>query len=97
MNDSTVQLTVRGVDSRTKQQLSKMAARKGVSLNNLLVKALKQTAGTNTVEERMRHFQKAIHQQQISSRDIAKAEVAIAEMDVTSKAKQQRDAHDISF
>ena len=97
MNDTNLQLTIRGVDSRTKQQLTKLASRKGLSLNNLVVKALKQTAGTNTTEERLQHMQETLSRHRISSGDITAAETAIAEMDTISKAKQKRDEHDLSF
>lgn len=97
MNDSNLQLTIRGVDLRTKRQLTKIAARKGISLNNLVVKSLKQTAGTNTTEERLQLMQETLRQHRISSGDIAAAETAIAEMDTVSKAKQKRDEHDLSF
>lgn len=97
MNNSNVQLTIRGVDFRTKQELAKIASRKGVSLNNLVVKALKQTAGTNTTEDRLLLFQETLRQHRISSHDIAAGETAISDMDVMSKQKQERDENDFSF
>ncbi len=97
MNDSKLQLTIRGVDLRTKQELTKIASRKGVSLNSLVVKALKQTAGTNTSEDRLHLIQRTLRQHRISSHDITAGETAIAEMDAASKAKQKRDENDFSF
>jgi hypothetical protein len=90
MNDN-LQLTIRGVDLRTKQQLTQLAARRGVSLNSLVIETLKQTAGTNTKEDRLRHIRDTLHQHRINSEDILTAETAIAEMDAISKAKQKRD------
>ena len=97
MNDSNLQLTIRGIDLRTKQELTKIASRKGVSLNNLVVKALKQTAGTSTTEDRLRLIKEILRQHRISSHDIATVETAIAEMDAVSKTKQKRDENDFSF
>jgi len=97
MNDSSLQLTIRGVDLRTKQQLTKIASRKGMSLNNLVVEALQQAAGTNTTDQRLQIIQETLRQHRISSNDIAAAETAITEMDVMSKAKQKSDEHDLSF
>lgn len=97
MNHSSLQLTIRGVDPRTKQQLTKIASRKGVSLNNLLVRALKQTAGTNTTAERLQLMRETLSQHRISRGDITAAETAIAAMDTISKAKQKRDEHDLSL
>lgn len=97
MNDDNIQLTVRGIDLRTKRQLTKMAATKGVSLNNLLVGALKQAAGTNTADERLELMLATLHSNKISNNDIAHAGTAIAEMDAVSKEKQKRDEHDFSF
>jgi coenzyme F420-reducing hydrogenase delta subunit len=97
MNDSSLQLTIRGVDLHTKRQLTKIASRKGVSLNNLVVGALQQAAGTNTTEQRLQLIRETLRQHRISSNDIATAETAIAEMDAISKAKQKSDEHDLSF
>lgn len=97
MHDPKLQLTVRGVDLRTKQQLTKIASRKGISLNHLVVGALRQTAGTGTTEERLQLMQETLRNHRISSRDITSAETAIAEMDAASIAKQKRDEHDLSF
>ena len=97
MNDSNLQLTIRGVDLRTKQRLAKAASSKGVSLNSLVVEVLRLTAGTNTTEERLQHIQGILRQYRISSRDIKAAETAIVGMDTMSKAKQKRDEHDLSF
>jgi hypothetical protein len=97
MNDTNLQLTVRGVDLRTKQQLTKLASRKGISLNSLVVKTLKQTAGTNTNEERLNLIREILRQNRISSSDLNTAETVIADMDAVSKTKQKRDERDLSF
>ena len=96
-NDLNLQLTIRGVDLHTKQQLTKIASRKGVSLNNLIVKALKQIAGTNTTEDCLHLIQETLRRYRISSHDIATSEIAIAEMDIASKTKQKHDENDFSF
>lgn len=97
MSDDNIQLTVRGIDLRTKRQLTRMAATKGVSLNNLLVGALKQAAGTNTTGERLELMRTTLRSNKISENDITHAETAVAEMDAVSKEKQNRDEHDFSF
>lgn len=74
-----------------------MAATKGVSLNSLLVGALKQAAGTNTADERLELIRATLHDNKISDDDIVHAETAVAEMDAVSKEKQKRDEHDFSF
>jgi hypothetical protein len=91
MNDSNLQITIRGIDLRTKQELTKIASRKGVSLNNVVVTALRQTAGTNTTEDRLSLIQEALLKNRINHQDIVAAETAIAEMDAASEAKQKRD------
>ena len=97
MNNSSFQLTIRGVDLNTKQQLTKIASRKGVSLNYLVVDTLKQAAGTNTTEERLRLIQDTLRRNRIKSSDIIAAETAITEMDTISKAKQKRDENDLGL
>jgi hypothetical protein len=97
MNNDNTQLTVRGIDLRTKQQLTRMAANKGISLNNLLVGALKQAAGTTTADERLELIRATLHSNKISNDDIIDAETTIAEMDAVSKEKQKCDEHDFSF
>jgi hypothetical protein len=97
MNNVDLQLTIRGIDLLTKQQLTKKAALKGISLNNLVVGALKQTAGTNTSEERLQIIHETLNKYRIPGDDIIAAEIAVAEMDTASKEKQKRDNHDLSF
>lgn len=91
MINDNLQLTVRGVDSRTKQKLTQLASRKGISLNSLVVETLKQTAGTNTTEDRLQLMRETLRLYRIDSHDVVAAEGAIAEMDTVSKAKQKRD------
>jgi hypothetical protein len=97
MNNGNIQLTVRGIDPYTKQQLTKMTAMKGVSLDNLLVGNLRQAAGTNTAQERLELMRATLHNKKISDSDITIAEVAINDMYAVSKEKQKRDEHDFSF
>lgn len=93
----TTQLTIRGIDARTKQRLTKIANLRGVSLNRLAVEVLQQTAGTNSAEVRLQSVRKVLHASRIDDQDIRHAEAAIADMDAVSKAKQERDDHDLSF
>jgi hypothetical protein len=85
------QLTIRGIDTRTKQRLTKIANLRGVSLNRLAVEALQQTAGTNSTELRLQGLRGTLRAFRIDDQDIRRAEAAIADMDAISKAKQERD------
>ncbi len=97
MNDSTQQITIRGIDFSTKQKLTKLAAQRGVSLNSLVVDALQRTAGTTTLEQRIQQIHKVLDMHRIASSDIDSAQKAIAQMDKVSKAKQKQEENDFSI
>lgn len=88
------QLTIRGINDRTKTLLKKQAARKGLSMNQLILNSLQQQAGTDTSRERYNRLVATIDKYRISSEDIKAAEEAIAWMDKASKAKQSQDEND---
>ena len=97
MKDSSTQITIRGLDPETKARLTKKAAQKGLSLNKYSLAALKQAAGTETTEERYKHFVSVIDKHRIPSEDIKAAEEAIAWMDKASLKKQRRDERELGF
>ncbi len=95
--NNTYQLTIRGIDKRTKELLKRKAAQEGVSLNKLAYKSLRQTAGTDSSEERFKNMMAVIAKYRIPHEEIVAAEEAIAWMDKASKAKQKRDLRDLSL
>jgi len=48
MNHPTLQLTIRGIDPKTKNALVKKASQQGLSLNQYAIKALQNSIGTMT-------------------------------------------------
>lgn len=89
--DITYQLTVRGLDARTKALLTKKAAREGLSVNKLAIQSLRQTAGADSSEERYQHFLALLDKNRIVPEDIRAAEAAIARMDTVSIEKQKKE------
>jgi uncharacterized protein (DUF1778 family) len=91
MKTTSYQLTIRGVDSRTKQLLSKKAALKGMSLNKLVLQSLHQTAGTDPEQERYAAMKHLLSQNRMSKADKAAFDEAITWLDKASLEKQKRD------
>lgn len=92
-----LQITVRGLDSTTKQALVKKAAQKGVSLNQYALAALKQSAGIETSQERYKRFKQFLSKSRVSDEDKRAVNEAIAWMDKTSIAKQKRDEGELGI
>ncbi len=92
MSNKTYQITVRGIDARTKEQLAKKAATQQTSLNALAIESLRQTAGTDG-ENAL--YQRAVEvlesEPYMTAKEFKKFNEAIAWMDRTSKEKQKRD------
>ena len=97
MKDSTTQITVRGLDSRTKSALTRQAKQRGLSLNKFVLESLRQTSGVETSEERYQAMKQFIDQHPISSEDVQAINAAIAWMDKASLEKQKRDERDLSI
>ena len=97
MKDSTTQITVRGLDSRTKSALTRQAKQRGLSLNKFVLESLRQTSGVETSEERYKAMKQFIDQHPISSEDVQAINAAIAWMDKASLEKQKRDERDLSI
>jgi hypothetical protein len=91
MSNTTLQITIRGFDSATKDALMKKAKQQGVSLNQYALKALQHSVGIDDSEKRyqaMKQFFKAHHM----DKDDKKAfDEAIAWSDKTSIEKQRRE------
>lgn len=97
MKDSTTQITVRGLDSRTKAALTRQAKRRGLSLNKFALESLRQAAGVETSEERYLAMKQFIDEHPISSEDAQAINEAVAWMDKASLEKQKRDERDLSI
>ena len=90
MNDSNLQLTVRGLDAQTKQALVNKAKQQGVSLNRYALQALKQSAGLST-NGRYRELKQFLDDHHIDHADAQAVEETLAWADRTSIDKQQRE------
>ena len=97
MKDSTTQITVRGLDNRTKSALTRQAKQRGLSLNKFVLESLRQASGVETSEERYQAMKQFIGQHPISSEDVQAINAATAWMDKASLEKQKRDERDISI
>ena len=95
MAQANLQLTIRGVDKRTKELLQQKAAQKGVSMNRLSLDALRQEAGSDSSEERYRRMKAFFAEHRISSADIKAAEEAIAWQNRASLRKQKKDEREL--
>jgi hypothetical protein len=97
MNNSTTQITVRGLDPATKDALMKKANQQGVSLNRYALKALQYSAGIDDSEKRyqaLKQFFKAHH---MAKGERKAFDEAIAWADKASLEKQRRDEGDNSI
>jgi hypothetical protein len=97
MQDSKLQLTIRGLDPATKEALVKKANQQGISLNKYALRALRHSAGTNDSEERYRAMKQFLKSNHMSKSDKKAFDEAIAWSDKTSLEKQRKDEHDAGF
>ncbi len=91
MNDSNLQLTVRGLDARTKEALMKKASQQGVSLNRYALKALQQSAGVEDSKTRYLKMKQFLSANKIDHQDIVAIDEALAWSDNASLEKQSRE------
>lgn len=91
MPDTTLQITIRGLDTETKQALVKKARQQGLSLNRYALQSLKQGAGVEPAEERYRAMKQFINERAMTAEDKLAFDEAIAWADQASLAKQKRD------
>jgi plasmid stability protein len=97
MADSSTQLTIRGLDARTKQRLQKRAADSGMSLNRYALESLRQTAGDETTEERYQRMKAVIAKNRIPPDEIKRINTAIEWGNKVSMEKQKREERDAGF
>lgn len=86
------QITVRGLDDKTKQALVKKASRKGMSLNKYALESLRQAAGTNGSKERYQELKQFFSKNGISKNDAKTIDDAVAWFNQASLKKQKRDS-----
>ena len=66
MNNTTLQLTIRGFDLKTKEALSKKANQQGLSLNRYVLKTLQQSAGIDESEERYKVMKQFLNERHMN-------------------------------
>jgi plasmid stability protein len=97
MVDSSTQLTIRGLDARTKQRLQKRAAENGMSLNKYALESLRLNAGSDSSEERYEEMKRYLDKHHVSHEDMLAVDEAIAWSHKTSLEKQRREERDATF
>ena len=97
MSDTSLQLTIRGLDAATKQALVKKARRQGMSLNRYALESLKQSAGVSPAEERYQRLKAFIDKHGIPADEMRNIQEAITWGKRASLDKQRRDEHDLSL
>jgi hypothetical protein len=91
MNNTTRQITIRGIDPATKNALMKKAKQHGTSLNQYALKALRQSAGVDDSEVRYRAMKQFLKKHHMSRADKKAFDDAIVWLDKTSMDKQRRE------
>lgn len=91
MNNTNLQLTIRGLDARTKVALVNKAKQQGMSLNRYALQALKQSAGLSDTNGRYRELRFFFNNHHIDYADTQAVEDALAWADRASVEKQQRE------
>ena len=87
----TLQLTIRGLDPRTKAALIKKANQQGVSLNRYALKALQRSAGVESSEKRYLEIKRFLSHHKIEQSDKKAIDEALVWADNTSIAKQSKE------
>lgn len=77
MNDSSLQLTIRGLDAWTKQALVNKARQQGVSLSCYALQVLKQSAGLSGTKGRYRELKQFLDDHHIDHADAQAVEKAL--------------------
>lgn len=91
MKNTSLQLTIRGLDSATKEALVKKANQRGLSLNRYALNTLRQEAGLSSSEQRYRVMKDFLEANHISSEDRRLIDQAVDDLDKMSLEKQSRD------
>ncbi|HUC87715.1 MAG TPA: hypothetical protein VMR95_01020 [Candidatus Binatia bacterium] len=94
MNNTTLQLTIRGLDPETKDALVKRANQQGLSLNRYALKALQNNSGINDREKRYRTLKQFLSTHSMTKTDKKAFDEAIAWSDKVSIEKQSREEHE---
>lgn len=91
MNNTSLQLTIRGLDKQTKDALSKKATQQGMSLNRYALKALKQNAGMDDNEAQYLALKQFLNSHQMNKADKIAFDDAISWADTASIEKQIKE------
>ncbi len=84
MIDTTLQLTIRGLDAETKDALVKKAHAQGISLNRYALKTLRQGAGVDEREVRYQAMKQFLNAHHMSASDKKAFDEALAWSDAAS-------------
>jgi hypothetical protein len=94
MNDTTLQLTIRGIDPKTKNALMKKASQQGLSLNRYAIKALQNSIGHNDYEHRYQTIKHFLGTHSMDKIDKRAFDNALSWSDKISIEKQNREERD---
>lgn len=97
MNNTTLQITIRGLDPTTKDMLVKKANQRGMSLNQYALKTLQQSAGIDDSEMRYQALKQFFSTHRIDKDDMKAFDEAIAWADKASIEKQRKEERDNSI
>lgn len=91
MNNTHLQITIRGLDPATKDALIKKANHQGVSLNRYALKTLQNSVGTDESEKRYQTMKNLLNANHINEEDRKAIDDALAWSDKASLEKQRRE------
>jgi len=94
MNHPTLQLTIRGIDPKTKNALVKKASQQGLSLNRYALKALQNSIGLNGYEHRYQTIKRFLGDHSMDKIDKKAFDDAVLWSDKASIEKQNREERD---
>jgi hypothetical protein len=94
MHDSTLQLTIRGLDPKTKAALIKKANHQGLSLNRYALKALQNSAGIDDSKNRYQALKQFLDTHTVTKSDKKAFDAAVAWSDDVSLEKQRKEERD---
>lgn len=91
MQDSTLQLTIRGLNKTTKEALQQRAGQQGISLNKYALRTLQQRANISSNEERYHELKQFLNKHSMDGANKQAFNDALAWSDKVSKKKQAKD------
>ena len=94
MNNTTLQLTIRGLDPKIKNALIKKANQQGLSLNRYALQILQNSAGIDDSEHNYRVLKQFLDTHSVLRTDKKTFDAAIAWSNETSIEKQHKDERD---